>query len=48
MPLHNKKKNTEKNLIPVTMIDPVTALFEITQYDDKIAISIAKLVETTG
>ena len=29
------------------MIDPVTGWFEITQYDDKIAISIANLVETT-
>ena len=29
------------------MIDPVTGWFEITQYDDKRAISIAELVETT-
>ena len=29
------------------MIDPVTVWLEITQYDDKIAISIANLVETT-
>ena len=28
------------------MIEPVTGWFEITQYDDKIAISIANLVET--
>ena len=31
----------------VTMIDPVTGWFEVTQYNDKIAISIANLVETT-
>ena len=29
------------------MIDPVTVWFEITQYNDKRAILIAKLVETT-
>ena len=29
------------------MIDPVTVWFEITQYDDKRAISIANLIETT-
>ena len=29
------------------MIDPVTQQFEISQYDDKIVISIANLVETT-
>ena len=29
------------------MIDPVTGWFEIAQHDDKRAISIAKLVETT-
>ena len=29
------------------MIDPVTGRFEITRYNDKIAISIANLVETT-
>ena len=28
------------------MIDPVTGWFEIAQYDDKIATSIATLVET--
>ena len=28
------------------MIDPVTGWFEIIQYDDKIAITIANLVET--
>ena len=29
------------------MIDPVTGWFEVIQYDDKIAISITNLVETT-
>ena len=29
------------------MIDPVTGWFEIAQYEDKIEISIANLVETT-
>ena len=29
------------------MIDPVTGWFEVTQYNDKIAMEIAKLVETT-
>ena len=29
------------------MIDPVTGCFEIAQYDEKRAISIANLVETT-
>ena len=29
------------------MIDPVTGWFEITQYDEKISIPIANLVETT-
>ena len=29
------------------MIDPVTGLFGITQYDDTIAVSIANLIETT-
>ena len=28
------------------MIDPVTGWFKITQYNDKISISIEKLVET--
>ena len=30
----------------VTMIDPVTRWFEITQYSDKKAMTIANLVET--
>ena len=29
------------------MIDPVTGWYKITQYDDKIVISIANLFETT-
>ena len=29
------------------MIDPVIGWFKITQYDDKIAITISNLVETT-
>ena len=29
------------------MIDPVTGYFEIAQYNDKTAITIANLVETT-
>ena len=29
------------------MINPVTGCFEVTQYNDKIAISITNLVETT-
>ena len=29
------------------MIDPITGCFEIVQYDDKRAITIEKLVETT-
>ena len=29
------------------MLDPVTGWFEITQYDEKIAVSIVNLVETT-
>ena len=31
----------------VTMIDPVKMWFEIAEYDDKRAMSIANLVETT-
>ena len=31
----------------VTRIDPVTGWFEVVRYDDKIAITIADLVETT-
>ena len=30
------------------MIDPVTGWFEVVQYDDKRAITIANLVETMG
>ena len=39
-----KKENF--HLKDFTMIDPVTGWFEIAQYNDKIAISIADLVET--
>ena len=35
------------NLKSVTTIDPVTGWFEVTQYNDKRAISIAKSVENT-
>ena len=31
----------------VAMIDPLTGWFKITQYNDKIAIPIVNLVETT-
>ena len=41
----NKKENL--HLKSVVIIDPVTGLFEIAQYEDKIVISIANLVETT-
>ena len=40
-----KKDNLQ--LTAVTMINPVTGWFEIAQYKDKRAISIANLVETT-
>ena len=41
-------KGKKENLIQkvVTMIYPVTGWFEISQYDDKRATSIANLVET--
>ena len=39
-----KRKNL--NLKVVTMIDPVTRWFEITQYNKKREISIAELVKT--
>ena len=47
--LGHKKKRKEifLNLKAVTMIEPVTRLSKITQYDDKILISISNLVETT-
>ena len=35
------------HLKDVTIINPITVWFEVVQYDDKIAITIAKLVETT-
>ena len=42
--INGKKKNLHPKSI--TMIDPVTGWFEIAQYDDKIDIFIANLVET--
>ena len=41
-----KLKKEYLNLKFVTMIDPDTGWFKITQYDDKIAVSIVDLVET--
>ena len=41
-----KGKKENLRLKAVTMIDPVTIWFEIVQYNDKIAINIANLVET--
>ena len=48
-PLCHKKKLQKQNLNLkyVTMINPMIGWFEITQYDNKIVISIANLVETT-
>ena len=40
-------KKSKLHIKAVTMINPVTGWFEIAQYDDKKAISIANLVETT-
>ena len=37
----------DSNIKAVTVVDPVTGWFKITQYDNKRAISIANLVETT-
>ena len=45
--IRRKGKKENLDLKVVTMIDPVTGWFEIAQYDDKNAISIANLVETT-
>ena len=42
----NKQKEN-LNLKDVTMIDSVTGWFEVTQYNDKRAMEIANLVETT-
>ena len=42
----NKQKENI-NLEAVTTIDPVTGWFEVTQYNDKRAMEIANLVETT-
>ena len=38
-----KNGNEKKNLKTITMIDPVTGWFEITQYNNKRVISLAKL-----
>ena len=46
--IHKEKWIERKlNLKAVTVIYPVKGWFKITQYNDKIAISIADLVETT-
>ena len=45
--IRRKVKKENLHIKTVTMIDPVTGWFEIAQYDDKIAASIATLVETT-
>ena len=43
--LHNEKgKEIKLNLKSVSMIDLITVWFEITQYGDKISISIENLV----
>ena len=44
--IRRKVKKENLHIKTVTMIDPVTGWFEIAQYDDKIATSIATLVET--
>ena len=45
--IRRKLKKEKLNLKAVTIVDPVIGWFEITQNDDKRAISIANLVETT-
>ena len=47
-PLCNKNKGKERKLKskPVTMIGTVTGRLEITQYDNKIEVSIVNLVKT--
>ena len=42
-----KRKKENVQLESVTVIDPVIGWFELAQYDDKRAIYIANLVETT-
>ena len=44
--VRKKGKKENLHLKSVTMINPVTGWFEIAQYEDKIEISIANLVET--
>ena len=45
--IDRKGKKEDLYLKAVTVIDPVTGWFEITQYNDKRSISIVNLVETT-
>ena len=45
--IRRKGKKEILNLKAVTMLDPGTGSSEIAQYNDKISISIADLVETT-
>ena len=45
--IKHKGKNNNLKMKAVTMIDPATGWFEIKQYDDKRAISIAEIVEQT-
>ena len=45
--IRRKEKKENLHLKAVTMIDPVTLWFESVQYDDKRAIIIINLVETT-
>ena len=44
--MQRKGKKENLNLKYVTIIDPATGQFEITQYENKCVISIANLVET--
>ena len=44
--MRRKGQKENLNLKDVTMIDPITGCFDITQYDNKRTISIANLVET--
>ena len=45
--MRRKGKKEKVHLKDVTIINPVTGWFKIAQYDDKRAIYIANLVETT-
>ena len=44
--IQRKGKKEKLHIKSVTVIDPVTGWFEIVQYDDKRAKTIAKLIET--